>query len=492
MRSNNNTEQRSMKNAAKIFIVLLLAVVLTSVLSTIVQAGPFDSLRTGWSQIRFFVFSAAFWINSLIVFGAAFLGFILLLKDKLGSDNTQKIVMYIIIGIVALITASKIVADTGQPVYLWEKESFAAGLRFLIGPSPSMESCRADGPSMFRSWLSIDPNPPCCGAGAYYTDIQGERVCRQAIFRTNEQGTGLPAFIAAGLLLFLLLHISRGALGLEGLGDSGSKWFTIILSGFLAALIAHQRVSRSAVLIVAGWIAVFMIGRKLSGTMGEGDPQGLRRGFAFGLAFALVTLILNMLGTSLFGAVRASGEITLMTIGINIFWGIIIGYIYGALVGDGLLGTIMQSMGEEKRAKIESLCDRARDDGKFRDYGRAFLSGLPLIGRFVAKPGATRIRNTNRRREDRMAEQIVHLEEQYNNAVTQGRHADSLRIAEQLNRWKDSYRRLLAEGERPDDDEPGTHPGGTDDESEPHPGGTDEERHPPPPPIRGSPDLPPL
>ncbi len=339
--------------------------------AVVVEAGPFDSIRTGWSQIRTYILSMQFWINALILFGVLFILFTLLLKKHMGSDKTTMTVMYIIIGVAALIIATKFVVG-GVPQYMWHNEGFRDTTQFLIGPSRPLSPCAAPNPPWWRnigsSWFS---NPPCCGTGAYFkATADNPAACKQAILRTNTGGSGLPAFIIAGLLFFLLFNGYGKNLGFDRTG----KWMPIILSLILAALLANERVTKNQILTIGGWITVLLIGNKLSKSMsGEKDPKGTKKGFGFGLAYAFVSLILNMLGTSLWGGTVAAGDVGVASILWNLGIGFMIGFIYSFFAGGGILGKIL----DERKKKTESDITKLVQSGKIKE---PFLRALPFIG----------------------------------------------------------------------------------------------------------------
>jgi hypothetical protein len=362
----------------------MMSVVLTAVASTVVEAAAMDSVRSAWGSMRVYVLSGPFWINALIVFAGIFLLYTLLLSSKLGgSDNTTKIMMYIVIGIIALVVATKFVdPGTGAPEYIWHNDQFRMFTRFLIGPEQSLGACAAPEHSFWRSLLPFglgEPNPPCCGPGAYFMTAHGRQdVCKQAILRTNDNGVGLPAFIIATILFYLLFASQGKSLGFDSMGASGGKWFPIVLSVVLGAMMANERVAKNNILIIGGWVAFIMLGSKLSKTLGgqggEKDEKGNKKGFGFGLAYALIQLILNMLGTSLWGGSVSAGEIGTGRILFNILIGFAIGWLYSVLTGEkGILGSIMKARREKASKDIEELTKKGK-------YGQALLRGLPFIG----------------------------------------------------------------------------------------------------------------
>ncbi|MBW2971465.1 hypothetical protein KY359_00370, partial [Candidatus Woesearchaeota archaeon] len=228
----------------KAMIVLLLALVFFSLSATVAEAALRDSIRSGWSSIRVYVLSAPFWVNVLILFGVGMVLYTLLLAKSMGSDNSTKAIIYIVLILIAIVIATKFMGDDGKPEYLWRNDQFRNFTRFLIGPKDSLGACPSSH-SGWRALAGLNPNPPCCGTGAYWTLAEGERVCKQAILRTNVAGTGLPALIFAFLAFYLLFGAYGGKLGFDRMGSGGGKWFPIFLSLVLAALIANERVPKN-------------------------------------------------------------------------------------------------------------------------------------------------------------------------------------------------------------------------------------------------------
>lgn len=340
--------------------------------AAVVEAGPLDSLRSGWGQVRTYVLSMQFWVNALIIFGVLFILFTLTLKKSMGSDKTTMTVMYVIIGIAALIIATKVVASNGVPQYIWHNDNIRDGVQFLFGPSRPLGPCRAPDASWLRNiWSDYVSNPPCCGTGAYFKSLPNNpNACKQAILRTNGNGSGLPAFIIAAILFYLLFNGYGKNLGFDRTG----KWMPIALSLILAALLANERITKNQILVIGGWVAVLLIGNKLSKSMtGDRDPKGTKKGFGFGLAYAFVSLILNMLGTSLWGGTVTAGEIGVASIFKNLIIGFAVGFIYSFFAGGGILGKIM----DQRRKKMEKDIAKHIDDGKIWE---PYLRSIPYFG----------------------------------------------------------------------------------------------------------------
>jgi hypothetical protein len=356
----------------KVALLILLVLFMLSITASAAEASVSGSIKNTWSKMRNYVKSGAFWLNVIVFFAIGFIIYSLTL-GKSQSDTTQKVMMYLLIGVVAVIIATKIVAENGAPQFIWHNNQFRRFTQFMIGPSTALGDCEAPPHSFWRSLTGIEPNPPCCGDGAYQIMIRGDLVCKQALLRINNNGSGLPALIVSFLLFMLLFSAFGKNLGMDG--DSG-KWIKWALTIVLSALVTNQRITKNNLVIIGGWIAFILIGKKLAKSMsGDKDGKGGKAGFGYGLAFALVQLIANMLGTSLFGGNVNAGEIGFNSIVINIFWGLLIGYAYGALFGEGILGKINEKRRKEKEADVQKLID----DGKII---KPFLRSLPIIGRF--------------------------------------------------------------------------------------------------------------
>jgi hypothetical protein len=401
---------RKMKTGTrnKIFIALLLMIVFFSICSNVAEAGALDSVRSAWGSMRTFVFSGKFWVNALIVFAVIFILQLLLLRDMMRDrgDTSTKVIMYILVGVIALVIASKFVGTGGQPEYLWQNEQVRNFVQFLLGPSTPRPACTAEGNSFIRRLFAQDPTPPCCGAGAYLRTVQGERVCRQALLRTNEDGSGLPAFIIAAILFYLLFSGYKKSLGIDSMGDKSSKWFVILLSLILAGMMANQRVTKGQIIMIGGWLAVVLIGSKLSKSLsGKDDPKGEKKGFGFGLAFAFVQLVANMLGSSLFGG-TFEGEITTFTILKNFILGILVGMAYAAIVGEGIMDNIVSGLRKKQVADVEALTKRAVEKGGLLNYFKPFIRAIPLIGRLIKSPAEV---ETEEQKVNRLTSQLDRL-----------------------------------------------------------------------------------
>lgn len=391
---------------------ILLLIVIAFVLfanAFIVEAAAKDSIKSAVGSMKTFALSGAFWINAFIIFGVLYIANTLLFKDKYGSGNFNKIVMLVIIGLIAMAVSSKVTDDAGKPMYIWDKQTAQDAVQFFLGPSAAnaQASCSSQ-PSFWMSIAGVEPNPPCCGSGAYFVNVKNEKSCKQAILRTNDDGSGLPAFIIAAILIILLFKFYGKNLNLDS-GTGIGKWTPFILSIILGALIANQRVRQQSIVIVAGWVAVFLIGNKLSKTLSDDPKATPKKAFGFALAFALVQLIANMLGTSLFGGEVSGSEIDTGLIIKNLLIGAVVGIVYSMLTGGkGFIADWFKSLSDKKKKDIEKY----KSEDK---WGKALVRGLPGIGWFFrVKPNAAALRQRQ--------QEINRLQRQLNNVVRHQRN----------------------------------------------------------------------
>jgi hypothetical protein len=365
---NNNTT-----TARKILMLLLLAFVFLSITAEVTEAAAMDSVKNLWSKMKNYVLRGAFWINAIIIFGVGFLLYTLLLSNKVGSDTSTKVIMILILILVSTIIATKIVDNNGVPQYLWHNDQFRKFTQFLIGPSAADAKNACATPvthSLGKSILGITPNPPCCGTGAY--ENRGG-ICKQAILRTNENGSGIPALLI-GFLAFYLLFSAYGS----SLGTSGSKWFPITMSIVLAAIVANSRITKNNLIMVAGWVAVLLLSNKLSKSFGGGDEKSKSKaGLGIGLAIAFVELAANLLGGSLFGGSFAAGDIHAGRIIKIILIGFIAGYIFSNF--SSIFSRITGKLSKEQKEDVQKHID----DGKYVD---PFARDLPGAGRWWFRP----------------------------------------------------------------------------------------------------------
>ncbi|MBN1543930.1 hypothetical protein JW898_00530 [Candidatus Woesearchaeota archaeon] len=359
----------------RMFLLILFAFIFLSISSTFAEAAVRDSIRNGWSHMRTYVLSGPFWINTLIIFAVGFILYtILIAKSMGGGDNSTKIMMYIVLALIAIVIATKFVGANGAPEYIWNNDQFRNFTRFLIGPRESLGACSGSH-SGIRAWLGWEPNPPCCGTGAYFTSAGGQRVCKQAILRTNQNGTGLPALIIGFLALYLLFGAYGSKLGFDRMGSSGGKWFPIMLSLILAAMIANDRIPKNHILMIAGWVAFLLIGNALSKSFAGDDKKSSKKGLGFGLAYALVQLVLNMLGTSLWGTSVNASDFGSSTVVWNLLIGIGLGYLYSYMSsGNGIWKKVSDELRKKKEKDIEELAKR----GEMR---KALLRTIPIFGK---------------------------------------------------------------------------------------------------------------
>jgi len=402
--SRGNSDGKSI--VPKIAMLLLLSVVLVAVFSIPAEAAVKDSLKTFWSKISVFVKSWQFWVNAFIIFAGLFLLYTITLSEKAGSDTGKKVIIYIIIILAAVILSTKIVDSSGAPEKIWSNERFRGFTQFLIGPATPVGQCgTTDEPSAWKNFIGSNPNPPCCGTGVYQKTVGGKLLCKQAILRTNESGAGMPAFLIASILFFLLFSSMGDKLNFKSMGGKAGEWFPIVLSVLLGALMANERITKSNVIMIGGWVAVLMIGKSLSKSLSdEKDEKGTKKFLGFALAFAFVQLIANMLGTSLFG-----GEVTAEDIGAprilkNLLIGLVIGGAYSLMAGGGgVFKDLMKNLNEKQKEDIKKDVNA----GKF---WRPFMRSMPLIGRFF-KPKTEAA--DNQRRDQAIMQQINRLSAEY-------------------------------------------------------------------------------
>lgn len=368
----------SRRTANRILLVMVILLVLFSISADAAEAKVTDTIKKAWNSSRKYVKSPAYWVNALIVFGALFLLQIAFLRDKLGSDTVQKVILYIVLGLLALVISTKIVASNGVPQYVWKVGSFAQFVRFLLGTGPE---------------------------GTYTKTVGGETVTRQGIFRANDNGAGLPALIVAFVLLYLLGNKYKSELGFDA---AGGRWLQVTLSAILAALIANQGTTKNMLIIIGGWIAVLILGGQMSRSFGgESDQSGAKKGFGFGLAFAFIQLIANMLGTSLFFSDYSAADITIGLIIRNILIGLLIGWIYSSISGEGVFGRWRKSLGEKRKKEVKALIDEG-------NHLKAFFRSFPVISavfRKWLKPGEMAEENT--KKDEKIAERIEKITSLY-------------------------------------------------------------------------------
>jgi hypothetical protein len=357
----------------KLLSILFLFILLFTISAPIVEAAAMTKVSAAWASMKVFVLNPAFWVNAIIIFGAIFLLYSLLLSNKVGNDTSGKVVMIIVLIIIAMVISTHIKTDQGVPDYIWKNTQFSKFTRFLIGSGQTTRTCAGGVGSQIKSILDWS-TPSCCGTGAYETVIRGRTVCRQAILRTNENGSGLPAFIIALILFYILFNAYGSKLGLGSTGSGGGKWFPILLTVLLAALVTNQRLTKNGLVIIGGWIALIIIGVNMSKSFaGDQKGQHYKRAFAFGLAFAFVELIANILGTSLYGYSVPASDITIISIIWNIIKGMPLGLIYSWLVGDRIYGRIKDRVDERQQKDIQQLIDEGY-------YGKPFMRNTPMVG----------------------------------------------------------------------------------------------------------------
>ena len=221
------------KKLALLLLIVILGLLVFSVCAEAAIRDSWNKTKNSvgkvWGEVSKFIKSGKFWINALLIAMVGIVLAMIFLKDKM-SDNTTKVILYILIGILALAISSKVVVD-GKPEYIWKSPKLRDATQFLIGPTKAQPNCAyasrwdqiKDTAGGFASGLPLvgskfEKKPPCCGTGAYWKDqyeyfkgADGKQqkrvigqVCKQAILRNNDTGAGLYAFIISAILLYIL------------------------------------------------------------------------------------------------------------------------------------------------------------------------------------------------------------------------------------------------------------------------------------------------
>ncbi|MBW2968212.1 hypothetical protein KY362_07035 [Candidatus Woesearchaeota archaeon] len=353
---NSSTPAKDMRKGLRIAIVLLMFLTLFIVNAAAAEAAIGDKFRDAWRTMSPFVLSGAFWVNALIVSLVLIVGFILIWSRN-SSTGAKQTILYIALGVIGILIATKFVGMNGEPQYLWENEQISAMIEFTIGPSDALSCPRSD---------------RCCGSGAYIKE-QPQPDCKQAILKTNTGGRGLPAFLFASILFTLLLFTFKSDLNFDKMGSTLGTWFPIGLGVLLGALTANEGVTKGAVLMIGGWTAVILIGRSLSKNFGsESDRGATTKAFGFALSYAFVELLLNMLGASLIGR-NPSSSISLFTVIFNLLIGGFVGIVFSTITGQGVFANVGKAAGRTVMNKMKSLIQ----SGAWREIGQLMTSGLP-------------------------------------------------------------------------------------------------------------------
>jgi len=390
-RHNRIAEKRRESFNRKTTIIFLLAVLFMTIAATVVEAAAMDSVKNWWGKTKVFVMSPAFWVNAIVVFAVIMVLYMLLLSESVGTDTTKQAMMYIIIGLIAIIIATKIV-DSGVPVYIWKNTQFTNMTRFLLGEKD---------------------------ANGVYNDTKGNS--RQAILRINNNGAGLPAFLIASILFYLLFLAKKESLGLDKVGDKAGQWIPIILSLLLGGLIANGGITKNQIIILGGWAAVILLGGTLGKSLSgeEKEEGGGKKWLGYGLAYALVQIIANMLGTSLWGGEASATGITAGSVLMNIAIGLGIGFIWNAISGGG--GGVFNEWKKRMSGKRQEDVDKLIDDEK---YGQAFGRSIPFFGRLFGSGGKGKAAKDSNRKIERLEKEREQLNNAYLEIVKSGRRAD--------------------------------------------------------------------
>ncbi|MBW2964183.1 hypothetical protein KY363_01875, partial [Candidatus Woesearchaeota archaeon] len=306
-------------------------------------------------------------------------------------------------------------------------------------------------PSQVKAILNWDPNPPCCGTGAYETTEKGKLVCRQALLRTNENGSGLPALLVSFLAFFLLFKVFGDKLGFGDTGSGGGKWLPIILSGVLAALMTNQRVTKNTIIMIAGWVAVVLIGTKLSKKWSENTEEGgsrrsnhTKKLFAFGLAVAAVELACNLLGGSLFGGTVAAGDISFGRILWVLVIGLPFGFVYSLLTTDGLWRRIRGKADDEWKRRVD-------EDFANGNYGKSIFDNRPEVRDYIAEK-RRKEEEKKARLLEAMNQQLAQLTAMYNAnlAARPPNQTELENLDRQIRELRERYFRMIEENKLPE------------------------------------------
>ncbi len=382
-----------MKNASKkrlaiMFLVLVIGLMLLSLTAEAAfkdkardsWAKTKNGIHKAWSHISNYVRSGAFWINAILITILAIVLLVFFLSDKL-SDNSTKTLIYVLIGIIAIVLSTHIIDNRGNPTYLWKQEQFRQATQFFIGPTNAMGRCPVDvflGSETLgtivgfgRDVVGLGGEPPCCGTGAYekFYPETNTKQCKQAVLRINENGAGLPALIVATIIFFVLF---------KWLMKDTERKYLLSMAIVLAALLANERVTKNQILVIVGWVVLGIFGPKLAKLMGkvkeEGDEQssGSFAGKTFGLAivYAGVQTALGLLGTSLWGGTVPASGFGTPTLFKHLLFGSGIGAVYALMTGDAMKDYFAK-MSKAKKEEVE----RQIGEG---NYGRALVSALPF------------------------------------------------------------------------------------------------------------------
>jgi hypothetical protein len=187
----------------------------------------------------------------------------------------------------------------------------------------------------------------------------------------------------------------------------------------LGALMANSRVTKNNIVMIGGWIAVIIIGSKLSKSL-SGDGKKQMKGLGYGLAFALVQLIANMLGSSLWGGVYDPSELGIGTIFFNILIGVGFGYAWSMITSkDSFARQWLSKMNAEKKADIKAYLDN-------KQWGKAIGRWFPLTGWYF-KRNRRAARASRQELMEKLSTQRRELE-RIRSAQAQAQRADALQL----------------------------------------------------------------
>lgn len=358
-------------------------------------------------------------INTLIIFGIAFVITTLTLKDKIKGG--VEVFVYLLLFFAAIFAAYKL---PDPNAFIWMQNGirwiFNNGIGFTIKPLVNIavvvalimiveeiffkekiksklaifviamvfgvliahnvavpEAGTYKDAYIWESWHSLKGVKEYLIGGEGYTkendyciqaNEQGEAVTKCAILR----GTHLFVFVGVSIILSLLFNSKLS------FGGEGSKKWMWVLGVIVGAETAHSGLSKSAFLQIAYWWLLILIFRKMR-------DAGTYPGVAAGLSYGLVNTVGRIFGIGLVG-------------GRSFVWNFVIGYIFGVvydmLTGKG--GILHGREMEQLRGKLGSfLSRRGLNLNRCVKRQNAWLNG------FIIRGGLAKVfEHINKRREE--------------------------------------------------------------------------------------------
>ncbi|MFC1723320.1 hypothetical protein ACFL0V_04225 [Nanoarchaeota archaeon] len=379
-------KRTSKAKLALLFVVIILA---TLLFAAVAEAAAKDKIRNAWgktkgsiakiyNEIKPFIKSKAFWLNSILLFAALFILYNYFLGEKVGKTGGILVVMIIVMVLASFMISTKIV-ENDKPVYFWKMAKARTAVQFLFGPTAenTLVCAQQDRLGMLRSLVksvTSSSEPPCCGVGSYWKKVkisktQHKNVCKQAILRVNNSGAGLYAFLLAGIILYIIFTL----LLKDKLGDK-AQIIIGIMAALLAGLIANDRMTKDQILMIAGWAGFIVLGLRLHKTWGKKEGKSSFAGtmMAWALPYTGINFVLSMFGTSLWMSTIDSSQT-----GIGfILWDFIKGMILGAAIAS-LTTDVRKKLAAHKSEQKEKLQEKLIKENRGGDL---FMSGLPGAG----------------------------------------------------------------------------------------------------------------